>query len=174
MGGKTTWEQEKVHSKLQIRWVNNEERLITEKKICIMMFKCFKSLRCVNTWVRYTYWYINEREWVYSLQLMEFCFEKIFTFAGGALFFPLNIKKKTFIYWTSFKCPRYGEWNLCSVWDKKDCRCRNWSEGKVLWSHTMSGIGICTGILISELTLLPLHSVLSASSGGEVFPVALM
>lgn len=48
MGGKTTWEQEKVRSKLQIRWVNNEELLITEKKICIMMFKCFKSLRYVT------------------------------------------------------------------------------------------------------------------------------
>ena len=26
------------------------------------------------------------------------CFEKIFTFAGDALFFPFNIKKKTFVY----------------------------------------------------------------------------
>lgn len=71
------------------------------------------------------------------------CFEKIFTFAGDALFFPFNIKKKTFVYWTSFKCPRYGELNLCSTCrDKK--KCRNWSEGKVLWSHTVSGIGIWT------------------------------
>ena len=62
MGGKTTWEQEKVHSKLQIRWVNNEELFITEKKICIMMFKCFKNFRYVSTWIRNTYWYINERK----------------------------------------------------------------------------------------------------------------
>lgn len=32
MGEKTTWKREKVPSKLQIKWVNNEVLLIIEKK----------------------------------------------------------------------------------------------------------------------------------------------
>ena len=47
MGGKTTWEQEKVHSKLQIRWVNNEELLITEKKFALW---CLSVLRVLDMW----------------------------------------------------------------------------------------------------------------------------
>ena len=90
MGGKTTWEQEKVHSKLQIRWVNNEELLITEKKICIMMFKCFKSLRYV-TRVRNTYWYINERDRMSLFSAANgILFWKNFYFCWGCTLLPLE------------------------------------------------------------------------------------